>query len=358
MSDLISDIYEGAIVGENWRAVLGKISARCGSMGGLLFALGDPGVRWTGSGAAVRLYEEAIEQGWQNSPHNSRVSELVEARHNGFMIDVENRPADFTQTNPMYRDFLVPRGAMAAAATHIVGACGDNLILTIEGFPSLAAAQAHRDFLDELRPHLARSALVASRLNLERARAMTSALNSIGVAAAVVSRRGRLRSTNDLFIPLIGRAVFDQVDGLRWRDVAANEAFRAALLRMQTSFRHARSIPVPPNEEAGPKIVHLVPIAGEARDVFSDDAILVVVTGARRGAVRTELLETLFDLTPAEAKLSKLLAEGRSLRKISDESERSIHTLRTQVKAILSKTNTRSQLELVALLKDLSLGVD
>jgi DNA-binding CsgD family transcriptional regulator len=62
-----------------------------------------------------------------------------------------------------------------------------------------------------------------------------------------------------------------------------------------------------------------------------------------------QALQGLFQLTTAEAKLAESLYEGRSLNEIADANAVSIHTVRNQLKSALSKTDTRRQGELVAL---------
>ncbi len=63
----------------------------------------------------------------------------------------------------------------------------------------------------------------------------------------------------------------------------------------------------------------------------------------------SELLRDAFGLTPAETRVIRGLAEGRSLQEIADSRGRSLETVRAQLKAIMSKTETRSQSELVRL---------
>ncbi|WP_110559011.1 LuxR C-terminal-related transcriptional regulator [Limimaricola pyoseonensis] len=61
------------------------------------------------------------------------------------------------------------------------------------------------------------------------------------------------------------------------------------------------------------------------------------------------LLREAFGLTHAESQILRGLAEGLSLPEIADGRGRSLATVRAQLKAILSKTETRSQTELVRL---------
>jgi pimeloyl-ACP methyl ester carboxylesterase/DNA-binding CsgD family transcriptional regulator len=63
----------------------------------------------------------------------------------------------------------------------------------------------------------------------------------------------------------------------------------------------------------------------------------------------SDMLRGAFDLTAAEAEVIIALAEGLGLAQIADERGRSIETIRAQLKSIMSKTETRSQSELVRL---------
>ncbi|MEO3999045.1 LuxR C-terminal-related transcriptional regulator [Mesorhizobium sp. CAU 1732] len=54
-----------------------------------------------------------------------------------------------------------------------------------------------------------------------------------------------------------------------------------------------------------------------------------------------------FGLTAAEVEVVKALVEGRSVKEIATERDRSFATVRTQISAILAKTETHSQAELI-----------
>jgi DNA-binding CsgD family transcriptional regulator len=67
------------------------------------------------------------------------------------------------------------------------------------------------------------------------------------------------------------------------------------------------------------------------------------------------LLQQVFGLTKGEAHLANQLLCGQSLQEIADESGVSIGTVRSQAKAVLTKTDTHRQAELVALLTRLAM---
>jgi DNA-binding CsgD family transcriptional regulator len=101
-------------------------------------------------------------------------------------------------------------------------------------------------------------------------------------------------------------------------------------------------------------IAHVVPIRGSARDIFSRCAALLMLTPVTRpGAPSVELIVSLFDLTPAEARVARSLAAGQTLKVIAAENGTSANTVRTQLNAVLSKTGYRRQSDVVALLNGL-----
>jgi DNA-binding CsgD family transcriptional regulator len=63
----------------------------------------------------------------------------------------------------------------------------------------------------------------------------------------------------------------------------------------------------------------------------------------------TEVLEALYALTHAEAELVRLLSEGRSLEEVAEARGVTMNTVRSQLKQVFSKTDTKRQGELVRL---------
>ena len=64
----------------------------------------------------------------------------------------------------------------------------------------------------------------------------------------------------------------------------------------------------------------------------------------------SELLQRSFGLTPAEARFASILMGGKSVEETAVELQVTMHTARTHLKRILSKTGTRRQGELIHLL--------
>ena len=81
-----------------------------------------------------------------------------------------------------------------------------------------------------------------------------------------------------------------------------------------------------------------------------DPAFVIAVTsemGWPKGF--SDVLRAAFDLSPAEVGVVRALAEGQALVDIAETRGRSLDTVRAQLKSVMSKTETRSQTELVRL---------
>ncbi len=111
------------------------------------------------------------------------------------------------------------------------------------------------------------------------------------------------------------------------------------------------SIPVAATEEHPPMILHLLPVRGAANDIFSQATSLLVVTPVDRAVVPTaKVLQGLFDLTPAEARVARGIGEAQTVEALALSAGVSVETVRSQLKAVLSKTGLARQQELINLL--------
>src|SRR6202035_1513407 len=95
-------------------------------------------------------------------------------------------------------------------------------------------------------------------------------------------------------------------------------------------------------------------IGGSARDIFSRcPAMLMLTPVARPEAPSVELIQSLFGLTPAEARRGPGLAAGKTVKVMAADSGTSTNTVRTHVNAVLTKTGYSRQSDVVALLNGL-----
>lgn len=83
---------------------------------------------------------------------------------------------------------------------------------------------------------------------------------------------------------------------------------------------------------------------------LSESALLVLSAPDRHCLVATDLLEALFGLTAAEARIALALSNGTRLEDIAAENRLALNTVRCYVKQIFAKTGVRRQAELVRLI--------
>jgi DNA-binding CsgD family transcriptional regulator len=194
---------------------------------------------------------------------------------------------------------------------------------------------------------------------LELARAAMDALGLIDLPAAVLGLRGQPLAANSLFKNLMPHITHRRCERLAFCDAVADALLSEALTQpARASGPDAvRAIPIRARGEQPPMIVHFMPARGEAQDVFAGASCILIVTLLKPPLVPgAEVLQGLFDLTPAEARVARGIAEGRTVESIAERFGLSRETVRSQLKAVLGKTGLVRQAELVALLAGLHLS--
>ena len=274
-----------------------------------------------------------------------------------FLTDLDILTPDELDLEPIYRDYWRPQGVGWAVGTAIPIPTGENVVLimtrrTERGPVERAVVQK----LDELRPHLARSALLSARLQLERARIASETLAVIGLPALVLNEQGKVLAANHLIEALTGYVQWRAHDRVSLKDRAADQLLRGAIASIDVAVgAGVRSFPV---RDAGANVMmvaHLVPIRLSARDIFVRCAATLVLTPVTLPqAPPAELVQSLFDLTPAEARVARGLASGKTVDDIATDGGISPNTIRTHVRGVLEKTGCNRQADIVALLTAIS----
>ena len=101
-----------------------------------------------------------------------------------------------------------------------------------------------------------------------------------------------------------------------------------------------------------PLIMNAVPVPTLGED--APHTVLLLIDLDATPLPQAGVLEQVFRLTPAEARLALLLADGATTTEAAATLGVSVATTRTQLAAIFAKTHTRRQAELVMLLSRLS----
>jgi DNA-binding CsgD family transcriptional regulator len=353
---LIDRIYECAFAPDLWPGVLDELARIADAHGGFLFAANEKVLNWTASEQMRGNVQRFVNGDWLT--RGQRMRRLVGARHAGFLTEYDLYTEAELAADPIYRDLMWPAGFGWGVATAVPLPTGDMVCLSIERTRERGPVEQEvvRQ-LDILRPHLARGALLSARLQLERARAASETLALIGLPALVMDDHGKVLAANHLIEALTGHVHWRANDRVSLKDRAADALFQQALITFGLDTgAPVRSFALRGADPDAAMVAHAVPIRGTARDIFVRCAgILVLTPVALPNAPPVELIQSLFDLSPAEARVARHLATGSTVGEIASADGVSTNTVRTQVRGVLEKTGLRRQTEVVALLGGVAL---
>lgn len=191
-------------------------------------------------------------------------------------------------------------------------------------------------------------------------RGAMEALNHLAVGVAMVDSRGEIRATNRAAESMLGKG-----DGLHF-DLGQVEvcvdgcrgSLRTALGRLEWCRQDPGAdcpalFAVHRPSRARPYAVLAGPIGtADERPISEPLHHLVFFFDPDQSLCghSVDFLKRYYDLTPAEARLAKLIAEGERLDGIAERLGISVHTARTHLKRVFEKTGVERQAELVQLM--------
>jgi DNA-binding CsgD family transcriptional regulator len=346
---LIDRIYEAAVSPDRWDCVLGDIARFGGAAGGGLFVQRhDAWAGWRQS-AGMPDPSDYIARGL--AARSITTPRLMAAGRPGFMADHTTFDPEEYDNDPFVTHWIGPSGFHHGAATGIQLPNGDAIVVQVlrkRGAPPFETDSIAR--LDNLRPHIARSAMLASRWRLEQIRTAVQALDLVGLPAAVVGPGGRVAAANASFESLT-RFITWLADGrFRFSSTPASDILSRHVTDLNRGGEaSAGSFAVQDRAGGPPAVAHFIPARGDARDLFGGGRALLVITPlGLRARLDVDLVQTLFDLTPAEAKVAASLVQGRSIAQIAAMHSVSVDTVRAQVKSVMAKSGASRQAEFIA----------
>ena len=336
---LIEAIYEAAVLPEQWPAVLGEIADLNGFAGGVLTAappvkqellpLVAQKIRWIASPAIEPVIARYFDEGWYARCNWSRRG--LKQASPCFVMDTELFSAEEADAEPSYQFFR--RNGIGGSATLFMRVPpSETFVFSFDRWlkdgpvtPDMVAR------IEPLRPHLARAALISSRLGLERAHAAAQALAILGLPAAVLCPKHRILAANGLMQQLMPSRVEERAGGrMHLADRRADGLLTRALTNALATSDRAQdpeqvfSIPVASRPGMPALVVHIVPIRRRARDIFASAASIVLLTPVcARELPSASVIQGLFDLTAAETRVAQMIANGETVETASRRTRRS-----------------------------------
>jgi DNA-binding CsgD family transcriptional regulator/PAS domain-containing protein len=228
---------------------------------------------------------------------------------------------------------------------------------------------AQVEILTSLSSHLRRAGRLHMKLNdvMVRVNQLSDALDHIRQPAILATSEGRLVLANEAAGRLFDPTRILSIDSTGRIVTCSAKATRQLWEAIEAAARPAQRIEVQQpsdiivnSDDQTPLIcLNVLPLQrrqGAARPDLDGGSIMIMVQEFEPALVSVDTLRSAFALSPAEARLLRLLATGASLRQASEIVGVSYSTVMSQLKSCFQKTGTHRQAELVALAVRLNTG--
>ena len=346
---LVDDIYEAAAMPGRWTKVLDNIATAAGAAGGSFCVQTRSGLSRSASESLATLLNLWAEEGW--SSYTFFHERALAFREPTFFGLLDLCTEEELARDRMFNDFFVPRGYGPCLGSVFRGPGRELVRINIQYTTDHGeSTDGERRLLNILRPHLNRATLLSTRVESEP-RLATEALEALGIPAAVISYSGEVLATNSEIEQHTAHVAIEARNSIRFVNRIAQTQLLRALAEGAKGGRKAYSIPLPARDEVPAAVAQLIPVCGDARDVFGGEKLLLTIMPITpTDGPTVELLQELYDLTPAEARLARGLTAGRSIAEIAEATGVSRDTVKFHLKSVFLKTGTSRQSTLVRLL--------
>jgi DNA-binding CsgD family transcriptional regulator/PAS domain-containing protein len=211
-------------------------------------------------------------------------------------------------------------------------------------------------FLRALMPHLQRAVKLRRRIaeleSLERTAA--DALDHWTTAVFVVDREGRILLANQKAVVLLRIPDGLSTDRNIVQAVSSNDSAKLhKIIRdaVDAPYHRSSAGAILAARPSGKSPLQILVTPSVREDIFfgTRGTALVFVSDPETQRTQTDVLRTLYGLTPAETIVASLLAEGKSVKEIADRTTVRENTVRMHLKKIFDKTGTKRQAALVTI---------
>ncbi len=362
---LTEAIYDAALDATHWPSVLGRLKTAFRTEAETFYVL-DFATREIGEAhlAGVSPYWVSHFNRFYFAPDNPWNVHST-ALHRQGMVRTNERLDAFTRQrgalfrSSYYHEWMVPQGfhhSIGNTLTSDRRAIANVTLLRAPDLPRFNAAEVR--LFEQLSVHFVRALRVRQHLDALRATrdGLAAMLDGLGDALLLLDDDGRLLHGNRAALDWLARR-----DGLQLRhggveplQPGQRPRFTAWLKAHAAGSLRAASVPDTLTlARGGSRLPLALRASGWTLPLSSWHSprrcVLVSLgpAGAPRGGPPTEVLQGLYHLTPAEARLAHALCEGLSLREAAEALCITYGTARTRLKAVFGKTGTHRQAALV-----------
>jgi DNA-binding CsgD family transcriptional regulator/PAS domain-containing protein len=359
LQQAVDGLYEAIAAPEAWADTLDSLDRLFGSISAHLFLWDNTTNRRVAAHRSRSFAENHPE--WDHFQRiNPRRKILLGLPYGTPMNCADYLDDAAVQRSEYFVDYSLPAGRRYLLGTYVIKQASVVTACAVMRAPGQKPFdRSDTAMFARLMPHLRRAARIDRRLRGAREEGAwaSAALDRLADAVLVVDASARIVRAN-----AAGRAMFEAAGPLRakagrLRAGQDGESERLCRLIADAAGPMAASgtnsggtivLAMPGGERWAVLVAPLMPRAA----VFDlSDRRLALVTASPLGVPGSiELrLRQAFALTPAEARLAGRIIAGQRLEDISSELSISLATLRTQLKTVFEKTETRRQGQLMQL---------
>lgn len=349
-SQFREDLEDSIIDASRWPDLIERTSRASGSEGALLLRSDRTGFEALHSPSLADAARRYFDEGWYRDDHRLRGLPMMRAR--GIAVDQDFTTQDEIAQLPYYQDLLASRSLrwFAGIGFEVKGRlwCLSLQRTVAQGL----YAPDEQQRLAALSPLLRRAALLTSVVEKARLAGLTQAFDVIERAALVLDAEGRALCWNEAFTALLGpglklaggRLMAEDPEASRQLDALVRPAGRPPLASVIVKRR-----------DSAPVLIRIVPLVGPSRGLFAGGTTLLLASDPGTVPVPPfEVLQAVYQLTPAEARLAQAVSGGDTVAETASRFSITAATARSQLKAIFAKTGATRQSDLVRIVSALA----
>lgn len=338
-------LYEAAAIPEFWPDALQMMSDLMDSRGTLLTRADRNHVGLIHSPDIADSVAAFFEGGWQD--HDLRTERtLRRGVVENFTCEQHIVTPEEMRRSDYYNGFAVPADVPWFASGGIITGEAILGVSFQRNARQGAFSETDQMKLNRILPRLQHVLSVAYRLAGGQEGAMIEDLAGLDNGVILLGPSGLELDCNARAESCFGNGLIRGVFGPTARDPDVNRALRR-LIEAACGDTPCPTHTVLVPQTRGPTLqIQAVRLTGQSRDLFSKARALLIVTPATDDDDRARL-QTMFDLTSAEARVAVLMLAGRDVATMADELSISREAVRFHLKSILPKAGVGRQAEFV-----------
>jgi DNA-binding CsgD family transcriptional regulator len=363
IGSLIHRIYDAAIDSSLWSSIIREVASIINAHESLMFSpkLSADAPFFAFSPHQyidMRMWNAYEEYYWQHDTWALEIGKQGLLK-NGVIVHGDQLIArNKLRETEIYRDMYKPNMmgievVMAACIVNCDRDLGETAPVFLNFFRTGSAEAFNNDeqkLISHLLPHIQRALLIHTKLTNEQQmrNLREQALEQIATAILLMDDRGHVIFANQKAELLLhqGSDLKIRKGNLCCSEARNNNAIKHALVQAKNGIGSALKLNNPQLNED--RVIIFSPLRTVNSDIKNSNAYILVMLAdpAKPFYDHLQAFAALYKLTRAETRVLKHLLELQTTQEMAEILHVSMNTLRTQIKALFLKTNTKNQREL------------